>query len=62
MPLPIRDNVDKAIGGIPLQGITEVAGEAGCGKTQLCLMLSLQVRSKDMVWIATILTAGLHRP
>jgi RecA/RadA recombinase len=26
-----------------MQGITEVAGEAGCGKTQLCLMLSLQV-------------------
>jgi RecA/RadA recombinase len=25
------------------QGVTEVAGEAGCGKTQLCMVLALQV-------------------
>ena len=35
--------LDAAIGGLPLQGITEIAGEAGCGKTQLCLTMSLQV-------------------
>ena len=36
---------DKALnGGIPLQGITEISGEAGSGKTQFCLMLALQVR------------------
>jgi RecA/RadA recombinase len=26
-----------------MQGITEIAGEAGCGKTQTCLTLALQV-------------------
>jgi len=57
--------VDESIGGIPLQGLTEISGEAGgvhhtkhqfctalhkynvlesgCGKTQICLTLSLQV-------------------
>jgi RecA/RadA recombinase len=36
---------DKALrGGIPLQGITEISGEAGSGKSQICLMLALQVR------------------
>ena len=29
-------------GGFPLQGITEIAGEAGAGKTQFALSLSLQ--------------------
>eukprot|EP01032_Pedospumella_encystans_P009253 gene9253-10910_t len=35
---------DKAIGGVPFQGITELSGEAGCGKTQFCLSLALQVQ------------------
>ncbi|CAM9331226.1 unnamed protein product, partial [Phaeothamnion confervicola] len=29
-------------GGVPLHGITEIAGEAGAGKTQLCLQLLLE--------------------
>lgn len=29
------------LGGIPRQGITEISGESGCGKTQLSLQLSL---------------------
>eukprot|EP01032_Pedospumella_encystans_P009388 gene9388-11051_t len=36
--------LDKAIGGVPFQGITELSGEAGCGKTQFCLSLALQVQ------------------
>ncbi len=35
--------LDQSIGPIQTQGITEIAGEAGCGKTQLCLVLALQV-------------------
>ncbi|CAM9619866.1 unnamed protein product [Ascophyllum nodosum] len=31
-------------GGVPVQGITEIAGEAGAGKTQLCLQLLLQAQ------------------
>lgn len=31
-------------GGIATRGITELAGESGCGKTQLCLQLSLTVQ------------------
>jgi RecA/RadA recombinase len=30
-----------------MQGITEIAGEAGCGKTQTCLTLALQVSSNN---------------
>ncbi|KAJ1392773.1 P-loop containing nucleoside triphosphate hydrolase protein [Ochromonadaceae sp. CCMP2298] len=36
--------LDESTGGIPPQGITELSGEAGCGKTQLCLTLALQVQ------------------
>jgi hypothetical protein len=31
-------------GGIPSQGITEIAGESGSGKTQICLQLCLTVQ------------------
>mmetsp|Transcript_10741 Transcript_10741/g.13949 ORF Transcript_10741/g.13949 Transcript_10741/m.13949 type:complete len:330 (+) Transcript_10741:126-1115(+) len=31
-------------GGVPVHGITEIAGQAGSGKTQLCLQLALQVQ------------------
>eukprot|EP00752_Nemacystus_decipiens_P003395 g3141.t1 len=31
-------------GGVRVQGITEIAGEAGAGKTQLCLQLLLQAQ------------------
>ncbi|CAM9549533.1 unnamed protein product, partial [Choristocarpus tenellus] len=31
-------------GGVPVQGITEIAGEAGAGKTQICLQLLLQAQ------------------
>ena len=31
-------------GGLPLRGITEIAGESGCGKSQLCLQLCLSVQ------------------
>jgi DNA-repair protein XRCC3 len=34
--------IDAVIGGIPTQGITEISGEAGAGKTQICLALALQ--------------------
>ena len=35
--------IDRVFGGKGLHcGITEISGEAGCGKTQLCLQLSLQ--------------------
>jgi len=33
--------IDDITGGISTQGITEISGEAGCGKTQFCLVLSL---------------------
>jgi DNA-repair protein XRCC3 len=33
--------IDNVTGGIKTQGITEIVGEAGCGKTQCCLILSL---------------------
>jgi RecA/RadA recombinase len=31
-------------GGVATQGITEIAGESGSGKTQLCLQLALTVQ------------------
>lgn len=35
--------LDKAFGGgFPVHGIHEICGEAGCGKTQFCLQISLQ--------------------
>ena len=34
--------IDSVIGGYPVGSITEVAGEAGCGKTQMMLCLALQ--------------------
>jgi DNA-repair protein XRCC3 len=34
--------LDQAIGRISLGGVTEIAGEAGAGKSNLCLRLSLQ--------------------
>lgn len=30
--------------GLPIRGITEIVGESGCGKTQLCLQLTLNVQ------------------
>lgn len=37
--------LDHALGGgFPVRGITELAGESGCGKTQLCLQLCLSVQ------------------
>ncbi|OWF38690.1 DNA repair protein RAD51-like 2 [Mizuhopecten yessoensis] len=36
-------DLDKVLhGGIPMGTITEISGPAGCGKTQFCLMLSVQ--------------------
>lgn len=48
-------------GGIPLNGITEIAGESGVGKTQLCLQLALMEqlplhlngKNKSVVYIST---------
>ena len=36
--------IDSKIGGYPVGSVTEISGEAGCGKTQMCLCLSLQVQ------------------
>ena len=33
--------LNGTVRGLPAQGITEIAGEAGTGKTQFCLLLSL---------------------
>lgn len=30
--------------GLPIRGITEIVGESGCGKTQICLQLALNVQ------------------
>lgn len=38
-------SIDKILhGGIPLNGITEICGCSGAGKTQLCLQLALTVQ------------------
>ena len=36
-------DTDECFGGVPIQGITEISGEAGSGKTQICLSLALEV-------------------
>ncbi|KAJ1527887.1 hypothetical protein ONE63_007823 [Megalurothrips usitatus] len=37
--------IDQAIGGgFPIKGVTELSGQSGCGKTQLCLQLCLSVQ------------------
>jgi len=35
--------LDETIGGISNKGIVEISGEAGSGKTQLCLSMTLDV-------------------
>lgn len=35
---------ELTMNGVPTQGIIEICGEAGSGKTQLCLQLSLTVQ------------------
>lgn len=48
-------------GGLSIRGLTEIAGEAGCGKSQICLQLSLCVQlptsrggiEKSAVYICT---------
>jgi len=39
---PYLDALFEGCGGIPSLGITEVCGESGSGKTQLCMMLALR--------------------
>lgn len=34
-------------GGIAARGITELAGQSGCGKTQLCLQLAITVQLSE---------------
>jgi RecA/RadA recombinase len=37
--------IDKTLGGgIRLGQITELYGESGCGKTQLCIQMSLEIQ------------------
>ena len=37
--------IDKTLdGGIRLGQVTELYGESGCGKTQLCIQMSLEVQ------------------
>jgi DNA-repair protein XRCC3 len=44
---PLIDN--KIGGGLPLKSVTELVGEAGAGKTQLCLQQSFLVQLPDFV-------------
>lgn len=50
-------NIDNILnGGIPVNGIIELYGCSGVGKTQLCLQLALQIQmneQKDVVFIST---------
>ncbi|KAJ8979545.1 hypothetical protein NQ317_017693 [Molorchus minor] len=55
-------NIDSLLhGGIPINGITEVFGCSGVGKTQLCLQLALMIqlpsslggKEKDALYICT---------
>lgn len=47
--------------GLPIRGITEIVGESGCGKSQMCLQLALNVQlsmangglEKSAVYICT---------
>lgn len=47
--------------GLPIRGITEIVGESGCGKSQICLQLALNVQmplsdgglEKEAVYICT---------
>lgn len=47
--------------GLPIRGITEIVGESGCGKSQICLQLALNVQlsladgglEKSTVYICT---------
>lgn len=47
--------------GLPIRGITEIVGESGCGKSQICLQLALNVQlplaagglEKSAVYICT---------
>ncbi|RKO91008.1 P-loop containing nucleoside triphosphate hydrolase protein [Blyttiomyces helicus] len=56
---PVLDRVLK--GGVPTQGITEVYGRSGCGKTQMMLQICLTVQlprelgglDADAVYVAT---------
>lgn len=41
--------IDNTTGGLPCLGINEISGEAGSGKTQLCLSLSLQCYVKSKI-------------
>ena len=41
-------NIDELVGHIPSSGITEISGEAGCGKSQMCMHLSLQCGLKPI--------------
>jgi DNA-repair protein XRCC3 len=38
-------SIDASLGGgICSSGVTEIVGEAGCGKTQIALVLSVQIQ------------------
>ncbi len=41
--------VDAVVGTIPYNGITEISGEAGSGKTQLCLSIALKVCHNSLI-------------
>jgi hypothetical protein len=46
---------DDTFCGIPKHGITEISGEAGSGKTQICISLAIQVSSSPLFfWLFTI--------
>jgi hypothetical protein len=47
LPMFIFKYLDKTSGGLSIDGITEISGEAGCGKSQICLTLALQVSIKQ---------------